>query len=164
MLDNDGGLMAGFNHFNQIADALPKVLHQVVVKTAMDIQAKAASRAPVDTGFLRNSIYTVTSEGSNYREKVGQRRSKAKGIRKASAKRVREARRAQKQVEESLLPPIGEMPDETTAYVAVGASYAVYVEFGTKHMPARPYFIPAVEATRLSFERALSAIERKLAE
>lgn len=51
-----------FNHFDQIAAALSGVLSQVVQKTALDIQAGAQQRAPVDTGFLKNSIHTEPGE------------------------------------------------------------------------------------------------------
>jgi HK97 gp10 family phage protein len=35
--------------------------------------------------------------------------------------------------------------------VSVGASYGGFVEFGTRHMAAQPFFIPAVEEARAYF-------------
>ncbi len=62
--------MESFNHFGNIADALPHVLGQVVRKTAFDcagnIQGFIRSNGQVDTGFMLNSVYTVTDEGSTY--------------------------------------------------------------------------------------------------
>ena len=55
-----------FNHFDQVADQLLNALSDVVTKTAFDIQATAASIAPVDTGFLKNSIYVETYTNSTY--------------------------------------------------------------------------------------------------
>lgn len=49
--------MAGFNHFPKIASALEPVIAAVVSKAALDVQAQAASNAPVRTGFLKNSIH-----------------------------------------------------------------------------------------------------------
>ena len=42
--------------------------------------------------------------------------------------------------------------------VAVGQSYAVYVEFGTHRMPARPYLTPAFEVVRPAFEVAMGQV------
>lgn len=81
-----------------------------VAKTVQDIETGAKSRAPVDTGNLRNSI-----QGS-----VG-------GL---------------------------------SGQVSVGAHYGIYVEFGTYKMSAQPYFIPAVEAARGPFLKAMEAIVR----
>jgi HK97 gp10 family phage protein len=126
--------MACFNNFSKIAATLPKALSQAVRKTALDIQADAASRAPVDTGFLRNSIYTVTSDGSTY------------------------------QGGDKALPEVQAPGDDQTAYVAVGANYGIYQEMGTTRTPAQPYFYPAVEAARGPFEQAMAKIEDKLKE
>lgn len=130
-----------FNHFDQIADALPGVLSQVVRKTAFDIQAGYQARAPRDTSFMANSAYVVTSDESTY----GQHAS-------APAK------------DGYLLPEV-ERPDEpTTAYMAIGANYAEFPEFGTVHQPAQPALYPAVDAARGPFEDALSAVEARLKE
>lgn len=45
-----------FDKFPQIAAALPARTSQVVRKAALDIEAQAKNRAPVDTGTLKNSI------------------------------------------------------------------------------------------------------------
>lgn len=126
-----------FNHFPQIADQLDKALSQAVRKTAFDLQAAAASNAPVDTGYLRNSIYVKTSQDSTY----------SGG--------------------DKDLPEVESPPDDKTAYVAVGAYYGVYVNYGHhtrsgSFVPAQPFWEPAVDATQASFEAALSAIESQL--
>jgi HK97 gp10 family phage protein len=138
--------MSDFNHWAQLANALPKATAQVVRKTALDIQSGAISKAPVDTGFLRASIYTVTSQGSTY----GKGRASKMGG-KFNPAAVHE-----------LLPEVEKPPDNQTAYAAVGATYGVYVELGTRHMSAQPYFYPAVEAVKPGFDAALAAIEQKL--
>ncbi len=127
-----------FNHFSNIAEALPQVLSQVVRKTAFDaqghIQGFIRSNGQIDTGFMVNSVYTVTSEGSTY-----------SGGEKA-------------------LPEVGRPDNPQTAYVAVGAAYAVYQNYGSRFMPGKPFFEPGIEATRPGFERACAAIEEKLRE
>lgn len=157
-----------FNHFSNIADALPQVLSQVVRKTAFDCQAHIQgfirSNGQIDTGFMLNSVYTVTDEGSTYGAKVGPKASKRTGIRKPSARRIKAALAAQKQVEEQLLPEVERPDSPTTAYVAVGAAYAIHQNYGTRFMPGKPFFEPGIEATRPGFERACAAIEAKLAE
>lgn len=125
---------SSFNHFGQVAEAFKPAISQVVRKTALEWVAQAASSAPVDTGFLKNSIYSVTSDGSGY------------------------------QGGDKALPEIAGPADDQSAFVAVGAEYGVYVEFGTSRAPAQPYFYPAMEKVRPGFESAIAAIQNKLAE
>lgn len=158
--------MDSFNHFDKIANALEKSASQVVRKTAFDIQAKAASRAPVDTGFLRNSIY-VTGTGFNTYGRAVQKAKplKTKGVitrRRLQGYVKRVAR--QRQQEAMMLAELPPPPEPTSAYVAVGASYGVFSEFGTTRQAAKPYFFPAVEAARPGFDAAMNAIQAKLAE
>ncbi len=124
-----------FNHFSQIAEALPVVLGQIVRKTALDCQANIQgfirANGQVDTGFMVNSVYTVTSEGSTYSGGA------------------------------DALPEVGGA-DQTTAYVAVAANYAVYQNYGTRFQPGKPFFEPGIEQTRPGFEAACAALEEKL--
>lgn len=128
--------MDDFNKFPYIAEALPDVLSKVVRKTAFEIQSDAQSLAPRDTGFLANSIYVKTSKDSSY----GQ-----------SGKPSKEGA--------SLLQEVEAPPDDQTAYVAVGANYAIYVELGSRYAPAQPFLTPAVEAGQRSLEAAAEEIE-----
>jgi len=157
--------MESFNNFGKIAEALPVVCGQIVRKTAFDCQANIQSfiraNGQIDTGFMVNSVYTVTSEGSTYGAKVGPSASKRTGVRKASARRIKVALAAQKQVEEQLLPEVGGA-DQTTAYVAVAANYAVYQNYGTRFQPGKPFFEPGIEQTRPGFDAACAALEEKL--
>lgn len=125
-----------FNHFDDVTNALPDILSKVVRKTAFDIQSDAQSLAPRDTGFLANSIYIKTSKDSTY--------SQVEQPTKEDA---------------SLLEEVETPPDDQTAYVAVGANYGIYVEYGTVHNPAQPYLTPAIEAGQEALEKAASAIE-----
>ena len=130
--------MAGFNRFPELAAQFGPILSQVVRKTALDLQAQAATAAPVDTGFLRNSIYMVASDGSTY------------------------GGTGSPPGDSYLMQEVAAPDDQYTAYVAVGANYGAYVELGTRHMPAQPYFYPAVDAVAPSFEAALGSLEGQL--
>lgn len=129
----------GFNHFDDVASALPDILSKVVRKTAFDVQSDAQSLAPRDTGFLANSIYVKTSKDSTYSQ-VEQPTKK----------------------DASLLEEVDTPPDDQTAYVAVGANYGLYVELGTIHQAPQPYLTPSVEAGQTALEKAASAIESML--
>jgi hypothetical protein len=130
--------IAEFNHWKAIADALTPACVQVVKKTAIDLQANIQGRiranGQVDTGFMVNSVYSVTSDNSTYQGGV------------------------------DALPPVAAPSSPTEAYVAVAAKYGVYQNNGTRYLPARPFFEPGVEATRPGFEAAIAAIEAKLQE
>lgn len=129
-----------FNHWQQVADALPKATSQVVRKTAFDIVGGFQARAKRDTSFMANSAYVVTDKESAY----GQASPSRPGA--------------------YLLPEVERPEDDQSAYAAVGANYTLYVELGTVHQPASPAFYPAVDAARAGFEAAIGKIEEKLRE
>jgi len=128
--------MADINLFSALADALPDVCSQVVRKTALDaqgnIQAHIQANDQVDTGFMLGSVYTQTSDGSTY-----------KGGEKAL--------------------PETEAPEDTktTAHVAVAAEYGAYQNYGTRFIPARPFFEPGMEEARQGMDAAMALIEQK---
>lgn len=49
-------------------------------------------------------------------------------------------------------------PSETSAMVGTDVQYAPHVEFGTRHMGARPYLLPAFERIKPKLVAALKAI------
>lgn len=132
--------MAGFNHFGNISEAMDLALQQLPRKAAFDIQARYASTAPRDTGFMVNSAYVVTAQESTY------------------------GHAGSPPMDATLLPAVPGPSDKYTAYAAVGASYAIYVEMGTIHGPAQPAFYPAVDAVGPSFEAAVDAVQQKMEE
>jgi HK97 gp10 family phage protein len=124
-----------FNHFQDIADALAPFLSEAVEDTAQDIVDTYQATAPVDTGFMADSAYIESFARSTY----GQG-----GFGGAN---------------QDLLDEIETPPDEFTAYAAVGASYAEFVETGTVHMGPQPAFYPAVESAADYFENRLDGLE-----
>lgn len=127
----DGSFMVDYK--DDVIKALHGGISKAVRKASFDVQALAQTRAPVDTGFLKSSIYTVTHNSSTY----------GQGL----------------QGESTLLPEIDKPADDLTAFVAVGANYGAYVEYGTSRMAAQPYFHPAFDAVEPVFKAALAQLE-----
>lgn len=125
------------NDFPRIAEELPKLVSKLVRAAALNVEHRAKDKAPVDTGFLKNSLYTVTSESSGY------------------ANAAATAASANGHAEMLSEEPAPEKP--TTAVVAVGASYGLFVEYGSSHGPAQPYLEPALHEEAPAFEQALRA-------
>lgn len=109
---------------------------QAVKATAFAISAHAKDAAPVDTGFLKNSIFVV---GDGYG-------TEAAAAAAAGGKAAREFLEA---------PPV---KDDLEAAVAVGAEYGVDVEMGTLDSRAQPYLAPAVEAEREAFQKRMAEV------
>ncbi|MEO1959592.1 MAG: HK97-gp10 family putative phage morphogenesis protein [Paracoccus sp. (in: a-proteobacteria)] len=103
------------NDFPKIAAALLPAARAIVAKTALDLEAHAKSRAPVDTGTLKNSIQATQVGGNGVSGSVRWR-------------------------------------------VVVGADYGMYVEWGTVHMAAQPFFQPAIQAVTPQFLRAIRSL------
>lgn len=125
--------MAGFNHFADLANALEPACTEVVSNTAKagkaHVQEHIQANGQVLSGFMLGSVYTHTPEGSDYT-----------GGGKA-------------------FPDVGAPPDKVTAYFAVAATYAGFQNYGTRYLPARPFFEPGVDETARDFESELSKLE-----
>jgi len=97
------------------------------------------SNAPVRTGFLRDSCYAVTPDGtSTYGE-------------------------ASPPTDDVYLLDEVKPEDDMTGIVGVAANYGIFLEMGTRHMSPRPFFYPGVEAGRAQFEENLGEFESLLA-
>jgi hypothetical protein len=107
-------------HLRKLTDDLADEAQKVCDHTALNIEHDAKEAAPVDTGFLRRSIYSDTSKGSDYPVEVAGK----------------------------LMLPKLERPPGISALVAVSAPYGAPVDTGSVHGPAQPYFTPAVERNR----------------
>lgn len=97
------------NKFPKIIAGMEAKAEAIVAKTALDLEGHAKSRAPVDTGTLKNSIQATRQGEAHWR-------------------------------------------------VVVGADYGMYVEWGTVHMGARPFFQPAVAAVTPAFLAAIRTV------
>lgn len=109
---------------DKIAANLGKSRDKVLKAFAFEIEGAAKQMAPVDTGAMRASIYTVTKDSDGY----DSARADSQGLNASVA--------------------TGQHPKPSGNVVAnVGpcVAYAGYVELGTSRMSARPYLVPAVE-------------------
>lgn len=59
------------NDFPRIAQGMEDTAEAIVAKTAMDLEGHAKSRAPWDTGTLRNSIQAAKIGKAHWRVTVG---------------------------------------------------------------------------------------------
>lgn len=121
----------------ELRETIERNADRIVRKTAFDLQGEAMQRAPVDTGYLKNSIYVRTEDSSGYAE-AGEK--------------------AGEQNPEGQMLPEVPRPGKHTAIVAVGAEYGIYVEMGTARRAATPFLAPAAERARPQFEKALKGI------
>jgi hypothetical protein len=138
------------DRLKNIADEVRSKASALVRRTAFAVEREAKVNAPVDTGFLRNSIYTVTDRGNGYdralasatrlgaKRHAGERRSSLTGEWRSTEGLMLDA------VEEA------DLPGDLTAIVAVGAKYGIHVEYLHK-----PFFTPAVDSARRDWDAGL---------
>lgn len=117
-----------YNHIPDLLTAIHEGAKKAVAKAALDCEAKAKQNAPVDTGYMRNSVYAVTPLSSDYHSG------------------------------DKSLPEVDKPADDLTAIVAVGASYSDFVEHGTRFMPAQPFLTPAADSVRGSLAQTFAAL------
>jgi hypothetical protein len=143
-MDEFGGveIITLFNRLPELSPLLQIVVGQLVRKAAFDLEALAATLAPVDLGALKSSIYVVTSKDSDYETHA------------AAAQSLRP--------DATVLPQVEAPKSPTMAIVAVGMDYGLYQEFGTVYQPAQPYLTPAAEVVKPQFLAALSGLEQFL--
>lgn len=107
-----------FNHLPAVMHAIEEGIKRAIRDAAAQGVTLAQGAAAVDTGYMRDHIYAVTAEGSTYQEGP------------------------------LSLPEVAKPDDDMTAFVASGASYSVYVEYGTHKMAAQPFMTPMAEELR----------------
>jgi HK97 gp10 family phage protein len=143
-------------------------------KAAFDLEARAKMRTPVDTGALRNSIYTRiggghdgwSSASGSAENAAGRRKSRLLRFARTDDKATRSAARKTARQEGSAyfalkhIIPAEPDPGPLAAVVAVCVNYAAFVEFGTARHAPHPFFGPAVEETRAEFFAAIEQAMR----
>jgi hypothetical protein len=126
----------GFNHWLAIAEALDKECQEIAVDTAAEakknIKQRITANGQVQTGFMRDGIYTVSRKGSDY---TGGK---------------------------DALPPIAKPTSKYAARYAAAARYSIHQNNGTRYIPPRPFFGPGTERTRPYLDARMAGIEEKL--
>lgn len=103
----------------ELEESIQRGLEAVVAKAAFKVQQDAQAMAPVDTGALRASIFTVTFRTNGKAGAVAQMR--------ALNGEAKEAR-------------FTDVPqDAFEAFVVVGVEYGIYQELGSRGRPGRFY-------------------------
>ena len=133
------GRAEAITKFKAAQEAILHAVEQAVKKATLDCEGHAKANAPVDTGFLKSSIYSELHASSDY----GNADAPPAGA--------------------DLLPEVDKPKDAHTGIVAVGASYGAFVELGTVHAAAQPFLGPALDAVRPGFDAALEKLEAQLA-
>lgn len=128
-----------FNNFARLAQAMHRGASAIVTETCSALRDEYAATCAYDTGFMSSSAYISTAQEDTYGQGVVAGKAGA-----------------------TLLPDIGAPPDDTTGYMAVGASYAIYPELGTRYQPPHPAFYPAVETIRPHFIEQMSHLESRM--
>lgn len=125
--DVTGKLKKGFEEAAQVA----------ITKIVFDGEATAKQAVTdynaIDTGALKNSIYSVVPGASTY----------------SDAQSAAKSANAEAEVLPAVTVPSG---GRAIGALAVGVAYAVYVNFGTAFMPARAFWTRAVESIEQQFK------------
>jgi HK97 gp10 family phage protein len=116
-----------------------KNARQVLEGLAYKVESQAKQNAPVQTGALRNSIYTMTKSASNFSRSIT---NILVGFEK------RNVQSGSFNIEERPAPE-----GDVIATVGPSVDYGAYVELGTGKMAARPYLLPAFEAVVAAFNK-----------
>jgi hypothetical protein len=111
----------GTSYKHDVTLRLEKATDEIL--TALALQGEGLAKVnirdngQIDTGFMMNSVFTITPKGSNY------------GDAKAAAGRSYRSSKTGAAVDHSDdLAPEPRLPDPHSAAIAVGANYAVYQE------------------------------------
>ena len=107
-----------FNHIPQVMAAVHTGMVKAVAETTHAVRDEAKQHAAVDTGYMRDHVYAVTSEGSDYQGGA------------------------------LSLPEAPKPSSDLEGVAASGASYSLFVELGTSRMAAQPFMTPAAESVR----------------
>lgn len=122
-----GSITITLDMFDPTIESLADLGDQALEKAVRDIEAKAKTDAPVDTGNLKSAIYSASPKHTTYTGGGDGNDPQ-------------------------------EIPGDHEAIVHSGAPYSVYVDYGTVHTPARPFFSAAVAEVKPTLEAVMAKI------
>jgi len=112
------------SELDRLTAELKPRMEDAINATAFEVEGDAKIMAAVDTGAMRGSGYTSTSEGSGYGSSIAEAMS-----RNPKALIMDEVPRS----------------EGLSAIIAFAVNYAIYQELGTSKMAAHPFLVPAME-------------------
>ncbi len=131
------------NDFSLIAQNLKPACREIITETVIDIANLVQANAPVDTGFMRDSVYYVTPDGaSSYGN-------------------------AEPSNDDAYLLPEETPANDMQGLVGVAGNYGEFVNYGHhtrsgSYVPAQPFFDQAMEQGPAIFEGHMSELESLL--
>ncbi len=127
--------MKDYDRFPEVKDALKKGLEDEIEALAKEVAASIQSAIQSDdlvkTGNLMESVYYKTAKTSTYPGEAGN----------------------------DLLPEMPAPESSTEADIGPAASYAIYQDMGTIHIPARPFMQPGLDAMHDTIIERLTHID-----
>jgi HK97 gp10 family phage protein len=123
---------------DRILKGMPSKRDEIVAKAAFEIEANAKKLAPVDTGALKNSIFTKTKKRSGYRGAAADAQDKNPEVKN--------------------LPESEFEPGDNEAVVGSSVEYAFWVEMGHHKVSARPFLGTAYEMVKAKFDKMLKEL------
>lgn len=158
--------------FDDAPRRFARALNKTLRTWAFEVERRAKKKSPVDTGFNKNSIYTVTPDGKLMAD--GKQISTRPGDPNAPSTKGRKKYKPGQFADmapidtgggyqdtlaafgqaggssftmlggaERMGPGRADAPDTLAAEVRVGSEYGIYLEMGTYRMEPRPFLGPA---------------------
>lgn len=129
------------NNIGEFEKALESVSLRALTMCGMVAERSAKIAAPVDTGFLRNSVtYAVGGQApaiSTYKDDPGKQSGSYSGTAPEDS------------------------GDVKSVYLGTNIEYAQYVENGTSKMAARPFIRPAIANNTEKFKKIIQSEMKK---
>jgi len=138
----------GFNKWFKIAAALKPAAAEVVRDEAFfvadAIKEQIAANGQISAGeegypggFMHDSVYASTTEKSTYGEGVGPPKDSYR------------------------LPEVKPENDQQGTF-GVAANYGIFQNYGTRYLPARPFFEPGMERGSAQFDVYMATMEARI--
>lgn len=122
-----------YNHFPRIAAALPREAARVVQETVLDIEGRIKTEMAAAKSGRMYGGHQASAPGEAPAVDTG-----------------------------ALIGSIQTEVQGTEGVVFTNMGYAVFLEYGTRHMAPRPFMTPAAEAARSEFMRKMRDLESRL--
>jgi HK97 gp10 family phage protein len=126
--------------------AMPNRTRASVDQSLNNIRDRARQQAPRDTGSLIASLYVSNGERSDYAQCAGT----ARGLNPQAV--------IEPEVRPEFVLSLFGQVGGFAGVVGSAVSHAPFNEYGTVHMSARPFLIPAVESESSAFQASMSHV------